>query len=342
MVSPVGVNVAQTFASVISGITRMKELPEIYYCLADDPDFEDGEPLVASPISYLDPMRKQKQEPVKWLAYIAAQAFFDLYSGIRLEQDDFQHIGLFMSLPMNRFGWMPEIKDEFIYHFHNFIETDIFPYEKIVFSGHAGGLSLFKTACSMIAGNEIKYALIGGVESYLFPDCLEFLDKEYRIKSKRNIDGFIPGECAAFILLELDKQHQYKNVSALAHIKNTASGQCSASELSFNTGSVLTEILSDLLDKESEPPVIICDLNGESSRMREWGYAVSRLGIRLGNPVILEHPAICVGDVGAASGAFLTALGIFFLNNKYRQKSSAIIWTGSDNGEREALLIEKP
>jgi len=130
--------------------------------------------------------------------------------------------------------------------------------------------------------------VVGGVDSYLFPERLEALDKEYRIKSDRNIDGFVPGECAAFMLLETKGQAKNRGRYALSPIHKISKQQCSGSDLELHTGMTLTKTISSLLDACREPPIVVCDLNGEPGRMKEWGFAVSRLKTRLGNRLSLS------------------------------------------------------
>jgi len=336
MISPVGQGAAQTFCSVRARITRTTEVPQIYFCLPDDPDFEAGEPLVASTIQYLDDRREEFGSPEEWLALLASLAFSDLRMSADLTLPDFRETGLFLSLPSKRSNWDEARREEFLYHFHNNAEIDPFPHNQVAFTGHAGVLSLVGAASDLLSKGTIRYALVGGVDAYLFPEWLKDLDKGYRIKSQRSVTGFIPGEAAGFLLLELEGRSPRR--SPLGYLKRISIHTGAAQDRS--PAAALTTILTTLLDDCSDAPVIICDLNGETARMKEWGYAIARIGSRLGNPIILEHPAISLGDVGAASGALLTGLAPSFLTKKYPHKSSAIIWTASDNGDRAAVLVQ--
>jgi 3-oxoacyl-[acyl-carrier-protein] synthase-1 len=341
MVTPVGMNGAQTSASVRTGITRMREADDIYLCLADDPDFEDATPLIASTLSYLEHERRDKSTPAEWLAHIAAHAFRDLQSSVELTRSDCRQTGLFMALPSQRPQWGAADEDQFVYHFHNCIEKDVFPVEEFAYQGHAGALTLYASACRRLAEGQIKYALLAGAESYLFAHWLERLDHDYRIKSDRNPDGFIPGEGAAFVLLEPAGQPEKNQRRSLARVGNVKGAQCPQTELSHNTGTVLSRLLKDMLDSTTDAPIIVCDLNGEPARMKEWGYTVVRLGEKLGAAPIVVHPADCLGDLGAASGPVHIGLSIHFLARQYARHPSALVWSASDSGERMAMLIER-
>lgn len=313
-------------------------MPNIYYCMADDPYFEDGEELIAAPVSFLESMRETYSKPAELLACIGEKAFFDLVQSSGYSDECDCETGLFVSLPPQCADHSPVMKEEFIYHFHNRIEKDIFPCEDYSFTGHTGVFSMIEAARTALAEGKISRAIVGGVGSCLFRDWLEELDTDYKIKSKRNIDGYIPGEAAAFLLLEKEKTAPCK--STLMFTLDGMSADAGLHPQSF-PGSSLKNVVSDLLNDSDEPPVIYCDLNGESKRMEEWGFVRTNLGTRLGNPVHLEHPAEILGDIGAATGAALIIAAMYHLQITETTRQTALIWTASEHGERRAVRLKK-
>jgi 3-oxoacyl-[acyl-carrier-protein] synthase-1 len=310
-------------------------MPELYVCDPDDPDFEDGTEFVAAPISWIA-VRRYKDDPAKWLALIAHHAFTDFMDHTSYTDALFPETGLFVSLPpmmdQNRLdiSGMATMKDAFIYHFHNMIENDIFPCEDYSFEGHTGVFSLIEKALKVMDEGKITRAIVGGVESCLFPEWLEKLDKNYRIRSRRNIDGYIPGEAAAFVLIEKESRGGDGQTAAFR-----INGLSSAIE----TAGGLKHVVSDLAGDTNDPPVIVGDLNGESKRMKEWGNVWTALGEQLGNPVCLEHPADILGDVGAASGAVLLIMAMYMLQTNHGDRHSAIVFTASDFGCRRGIRL---
>jgi 3-oxoacyl-[acyl-carrier-protein] synthase-1 len=339
MVSPVGDCAAQTFTSVRAGITRMRERPDIYSCLPEDPTFDDREPLVASAMRYLEEAGHRRTDPAEWLGLMAGLAFRDLWRQAGLTRADEPRAGLFLSLPPARLGWDASAKDPFAYHFRNFAQRDSFPLEQLLFHGPGGPLLLCEQATALLRSRQLEYAIIGGVDSYLFPGWLEPLDQDYRVKSRRNIDGFIPGEAAAFFLLERSERARTRKAAPLAYLAGAASARFEAGKGLPNTGVELAGMIGQLGDREW--PLIVCDLNGEPGRVKEWGWALSRLSGTLDGAVALEHPAIALGDIGAASGAALVALAVQYLRGKHRDRKRALVWTSGDDGDRRALLLEK-
>jgi 3-oxoacyl-[acyl-carrier-protein] synthase-1 len=339
MVSPVGVDAAQSFTSVRAEVSRKVECPDLYTCLPEAEGFDPGEPLVASAIKHLDTHWRDQERPTQWLAFLAGQAFRELRREAALPMDD-DAIGLYLSLPPPRPGWGPADADQLEYPLYNWAEQDPLAHYRREMIGHSGALGLCAEACHELSSGELRYAVVGGVDSYLFPRWLEPLDRAYRIRSDRNVDGFCPGEAAAFFLVEPEAQAAERGVAAWAVIRGAAGDSCALAPGEANTGATLAAVLEPLL-KTGPSPLIVCGLNGEVGRMKEWAFTVSRLGPALGTAFALEHPARCLGDVGAASGAVLVALAVRFLHTKHRDRASALVWAASDAGDRRALLLER-
>ncbi len=339
MISPVGREVLQTFTSIRAHLTRKGAYTGDYLCAPDDPDFEKGAPPVVSAISYLKEDRNAIENPAQGLAFLAAQAFDGMMAEMPEDKEECANAGLFLSLPPSRPEWGPLHRDDFWYHFHNYAQIDPLPVEEFSWIGHTGAHAMMESALVHLRTGKIRSAFVGGVESYLFDAWLAELDDAWRLKSDRNVDGFIPGEGAAFVCVENDGKPQRSALTAQVKIEKIAKAQCSPAQILNNTGVDLSKLIAAMIDSLDEAPVFLCDLNGEPARMREWGYVLSRLGKRLGDPCLIEHPADVLGDVGASSGAMLAALAPLYLTKKYPQKKRALLWTASDTGERSALLL---
>jgi 3-oxoacyl-[acyl-carrier-protein] synthase-1 len=370
MISSAGISASQTCGSVAAGITRKKSVPGIYHCMADDPEFENGTPLLAAPISFLDQERMKNREPAEWLACIGEKAFSDLVESSEYTDDRDCETGLFISLPRQFKEAGPEMIDAFTYHFHNRIEKDLFPVEQYDFTGQTGVFSMIGAAIKAMADGRITRAIVGGVESSLFSDWLDALDRDYRIKSPRNIDGYVPGEAAAFLWLEKEgrspkgdnrafipqgnKLHKSRQAAQLSFTppggkfrKSRQAAQLSfiidelASDSGLNPlpGSALKNVVSSLLVESDETPIVFCDLNGESRRMEEWGFVRTGLGERLGHSPRVVHPADVLGDIGAATGAVLIIIAMYHLQVITKDPESALVWTASDSGERMAVRL---
>ncbi len=345
LISSAGVGVRQNFCSVSASISQISEVERLYCCMTDEPEFEPARRLAGGVCRFLDKERKRYPDPIDWLAYLSALAYFDLARSRRRIGLSPDQTGLFLSLPEKRPGWTKKQSKAFFERFFGFIGRYGFRPVEFCTSGHSGMIELMEGALSGLEKGDMQAALVGGVDSYFFAPWLEELDRNYRLKSDRNVDGFIPGEAAGFVLLR-NPVHKSRTRTPTQYrssfrVKKCQHAKCSPEELQNNTGVTLSNLLLGLLEGEEKSPIVFCDLNGEPVRMREWGFTLVRLGKKLGSPCIVEHPAVCLGDTAAASGSVLVALAIYYLDKIHTERQSAVVWTASDDGCRSGVLIQR-
>lgn len=338
LVSPVGADAAQTFTSVRAGLRRMQERPDVYACLAAKPDFDPPSPLVASAVEHLDARARREGGIAEWLGTLAGRAFADLDRRGRLAEVDPSRLAVLLVLP-SRPGIGPEARDEILYHFHNHAERDLLPNVQLAFGGNATALALLEQASALLRDRRVAAVAVGAVDSWLFRPWLEAADADWRLLSERNVDGFQPGEAAAFVLVEAPAEAARRGLAPLARVAAFASARLDGKSGLPNTGAELAAALERVLPQS--PPLLVCDLNGESWRAKEWAFALSRLGTRLGAGFALEHPASSLGDVGAATGISLAALAVQYLATKHSDRAAAVVWAASDDGERRAVALER-
>ncbi len=111
-------------------------------------------------------------------------------------------------------------------------------------------------------------------------------------------------------------------------------------------GQGLTDALRGVLDPHGDggyaASVTYADLNGESWRVDEWGYAYLRNAQNIEDPLDIRHPADCWGDVGAATGSLLAALCAHELAHPQNSAQTALVWAACDTRPlRSACLIRR-
>ena len=112
------------------------------------------------------------------------------------------HCSVFVALPEQRPGMPEHFENTFAEKFASVLAKDINIQQLVVNSlGHAGGLYFVEQALSLLQSGKSQFCLIGGVDSYLEPETLEWLDDLEQLHSETTIWGFCPGEGAGFCLL---------------------------------------------------------------------------------------------------------------------------------------------
>jgi 3-oxoacyl-[acyl-carrier-protein] synthase-1 len=250
---------------------------------------------------------------------------------------------LYLGLPQLALAEAPWMKG-FALHLGKLAGLEIDPpHSRVVPAGRAAALVALELALEALGRDPARPVIVGGVDSYLDLRLLASLEAEGRLLGSRVMDGFIPGEGAAFLVLG-DMALASGQSSGVA----TAEAAASAADPGHRGGSepALGEGLAQALDilrgrlAKAPGPVgtTFAGLNGESFDAKAWGVARMRHADFFGPGMALEHPADCCGDTGAATGAILLALAAQALSTGQRA-GPALVWAASDGESRACALL---
>jgi 3-oxoacyl-[acyl-carrier-protein] synthase-1 len=149
------------------------------------------------------------------------------------------------------------------------------------YRGRAGGLSAIGRAASLVQSGQTEFAVAGGVDSYRDLYALGKLDSAGRVKSADNLDGFVPGEASAFLLLAGMQDALGAGLFPFAAISPVAEGVEPGhigSEVPYR-GDGLAGTISQLVQSGAVTGSITevySSMNGESHWAKEWGVTFSR------------------------------------------------------------------
>lgn len=213
--------------------------------------------------------------------------------------------------------------------------------------GHAGIFRALEAAVADLGRGRIRAAVVGAVDSYLDEATLEWLADIKRLKSDRTVVGLVPGEGAAFVVLERRSLAMTRGAAPLARVDGVATAMEShgiyASTPCRGDGltSALERTLGALPDGGADTAVVLCDLNGERYRAMEWGLTFFRaLGSVRESPAVW-HPAGSTGDTGAAAGAINLAFAAVAIARRYARPQTVLVWGSSDEGLRGSAYLRR-
>ena len=216
-------------------------------------------------------------------------------------------------------------------------------YSSAQYLGRAGGVSAIGQAAELVSSGQVPLMLAGGIDSYRDLFILGTLDMEGRVKSSSNLDGFVPGEGAAFVLLATRKSAKTYGLSPSAVVTPSADGfepgHLYSEEIYRGDG--LAQTLRNLGARGAlSAPVtdVYSAMNGESHWGKEWGVAYVRNRAMFDEEHAIHHPADCHGDVGAAAGAVMAGLAAAGLSSG-NLRGPAVLYGSSDRGARAALVV---
>ncbi len=315
--TPVGFDCLATAAAVRAGISVMEDHPFMIDRF--------GQPMVVTRDAGLDP----GLPCVKRIAAMAEAAASEAFAGgVRPPK-----LGLVLNLGEPRPGLPEDTSGEVARHLRTALQLDG-PVVHFM-RGNAGGIAAMEAAGRLLDAGRAEALLVGGAESYLDADTLEWLDEQERLHSENNIYGFCPGEGAAFILLAKHGRD--------ALIEIAATGLAQESNLIGTDDVCLGDGLGAAFAALGDGPAdrILCDMNGERYRGNEYGFAVLRARPLFRDAADVETPADCWGDLGAASGPLFACLAIQAEDRGYAKGLRTLIWASSEGGQRGAALLRR-
>ncbi len=256
---------------------------------------------------------------------------------------------LFLGLPELRPGLPSQLDQELAYRLDRVIDTSKLHLTTTTFSyGHCAGLIAMEEASRQIRQGQIEFCLIGGVDSYLEAETLEWLDDEGQLMSGVNRSGFPPGESSGFCLLTSKEAARRNRLAILADVVGAVTtfeeNRIKTKTICIGEGlsSAFSAITSRLKLPEEKINEIYCDMNGERYRTEEFVFTALRQQAAFVDIHDTTHPADCWGDVGAASGSLFACLAVASGQRGYAKGARSLMWASSEGGQRSAALLHLP
>ncbi len=335
---------AQSWAAMRAGFSRIAER-EDFHLLGPDEEFDLPSALTAAEA----PPAWDGSHPWDRLVELALPALDEALESARLTRREWPaaHVSLCLRTPSG--GAAPAEMGRYVLEA---MWTDGgLPKPRaaaVRFEGHAAGAVAIVDAARALRAGERTCCVVGGAETFLDPEAVEALDRAFRLRSERSADGYLPGEAAAFVVLETATRAAERGVKPLA----TLAGYGLADEprpLGSDepcAAEGLCEAIRQTAARAGRggaavPPAawVLSDQNGERHRAKEWALAVSRLHEFLDPGLELWHPAENFGDTGSASVPLLTAMAAETFRREAEPARGALLVASSDGPARAGLLL---
>jgi len=335
MVTSVGLGAYASCAALRAGIVRIREL--------DVPQGTEGlatsRPLVGSPIKGLT---EGYFGLGRWVR-LAVDGLRDLMANAGLDTGQLAQVGLFIGLPPDT---SQERQQQLATRITQWLQTPgLISRIRFYPQGHASAVQALGDALAQLRQGRLALAVVGGLDSLVDPEPLTRLRNEGRLKTDDHPVGFVPGEASAFFLLETPLMARRRKATVMAWLESShvsrepvtaASGKpCNGQGL----GQAITSTFEALEDRGASTGLVINDLNGELYRAEEFSKAVPRVLHLLRAPWRLWHPADCIGDTGAASGALSVCMGARALARGYAATDQILTCASSEEGLRGAVCL---
>lgn len=221
------------------------------------------------------------------------------------------------------------------------LDTKFAPQSAVIAQGRVGVAVALVQARSLIANHDAAQVLIAAVDSLLSWPSLSHYERNGRLLSARNSNGFIPGEGAGALLLAANKGeagqlvcggigfgHETANIESEEPLRGTGLAQAIKASL--------LEAGSQLQDFEYR----IADVSGEHYYFKEAALALSRILRVRKEEFDIWHPAECTGEIGAASGVSVIAAAHAACEKGYAKGTNVLTHWSNDTGRRAAVALK--
>ncbi len=303
--TPVGRDAWSSAAAVRAGISGFAQHPFMIDTA--------GEPMRAAIAPWLD-IECQGQERFEALLFPAIDQALEL---VVAAGDPKMRVALALGLPSAR----PGLPKELGATLRASIATRYpgrFVAQAVLENGHAAGLLGLHASRRKMAEDAFDVCVLAGVESYLAPETLEWLEENDQLHGAgplNNAWGFIPGEGAGAVLLATER--------ALVRLQATPLGRVLSVGEGFEQNRIKTETICisegltaafreglSGLPADAKVTDVYCDMNGEPYRADEFGFAALRTKESFECASDFVAPADCWGDVSAASAPLALMLSV--------------------------------
>lgn len=331
----VGLTAESSAAAIRAGISRLAEHPSIHD--------SSGEPIRCARDAIIDAALLTAER----MMHLADRALREVVGKLRLGHACALDIPVWLALPEERPGFSAgdgcALREALLKANIPNVTREI----NLVGTGHAGALQGLCEAVNYVNGVNEGIAIVGGVDSYLEPTTISWLERERRLAWSGGRGGFPPGEGAAMIVVTSEAARQTLGAESLGLLCNATCTHERKSPLSDSGswGEGLTDAVlqatSHLHSPRDNITDVYADINGERHRTEDWGFALMRASQRMRDGTQYVTAVGSVGDVGAASAALGCVLAVEAWRRGYAVGPRALIWAGSWAGLRGAVTIEQ-
>jgi len=290
----------------------------------------------------------------RWLA-LAKAALNDMISHLpdtgrtdsRRQKPELDRVSLWIVLPESE---RPGVPHDVVSQLRNIKAANgtSWKWIEVVRGGHAAGVTAWIGASAALESGGASMAVVLGVDCYLAPEALMWLEEKrwlhgsrlpWRGEPRPNPYGRVPGEAAAAVALSRGP-------------RDSAWGRILGAETAFepNTSSSLRPCTGGGLSEAARRAVtgadlgkgqvqrIITDLNGEPYRADEYGFTALRLSDVLAENHPRVTPVLASGDVGAATAVLQLGLAAWEAR-AHPQVGIQLLLSSSDETLRGAVLV---
>jgi 3-oxoacyl-[acyl-carrier-protein] synthase-1 len=272
------------------------------------------------------------------LAAMAATAISECLAAVPTA--DWPSIPLWLCVAeKSRPGRAEGLDDQLFLDIGSELDTRFAEQSAIVAQGRVSIATALYQARQLIYEHNVPHVLVAATDSLLSWPTLSAYEKEGRLLSKLNSNGFIPGEAAAAVLVSRPSGQPELACTGIGFGTEEATIH---SEQPLRADGLVQAIQSALAEAGCglhDLDFRISDLSGEQYYFKEAALALGRVLRQRKEEFELWHAAECTGETGAAAGLVALAVANAACRKAYAPGAGILFHASNDSGERAAAVL---
>jgi 3-oxoacyl-[acyl-carrier-protein] synthase-1 len=323
LVTAVGLSAAESCAALRAKITNPTETRFID---------SNGAWIMAHQVQLAQPWRGLTK-----LAKMAAMAIDEALEGV--PRNEWRSLPLLLCVAERaRPGRLDGLDDRLFQLVVDELDATFADESAVIAMGRVSGAVAFTKARELISRRKAGRVLIAAADSLLTWPTLSHYEREGRLLTARNSNGFMPGEGAGALLVgpphgEVGELlctgvgfgHEHAHVLSEEPLRADGLSQA------------VKAALADAAERQPDTHFRVCDLSGEQYYFKEASLTMSRVRPYRGDVPELWHPAESTGETGAVSALVCLAVSASAARKAYAPGARALLHFANDAGERAAL-----
>lgn len=241
----------------------------------------------------------------------------------------------------SRPGRLEGLDDVLFTEIRSALRVNFHPDSQIIPGGRVAGAHAMMLARELLYGKHVPFCLIAGVDTFLIASTLMAYEKQDRLLTSNNSNGFIPGEAAAAVLVGIPGGHRPDDLVCLG-VGFGAESVTIDSEEPLRADGLVSAVKAALADAQCSMGDLdyrITGVNGEQYWFKEAALAVTRLLRTRKELFDIWHPADCIGETGAAAGPTALAVALAAARKDYAPGRMALGHFSGDDTQRFAMVL---
>lgn len=184
------------------------------------------------------------------------------------------------------------------------------------------------------------YALVVATDSLLTAPTLSAYERQDRLLTIKNSNGFMPGEGAAAVLVGATTSGPQLLCTGIGVAREPATLDSGEPLRGEGMARAIKAALADAGVEMHDMDFRITDISGEHYYFKEAALALSRVLRARKEEFDIWHPAECIGESGAVAGLANVIVAHAACAKSYALGPNILCHVANDNGDRGALVLQ--